>query len=141
MIILRLIRTVDIHGRIFCEWVHVGIVVCVSHCKYNVKLHSSVVFDCLVAALVSESKVKFRQASNHCKSILGYTNKLKSLPFPKNLVFSTFDKFLIKSSTKVNLLYLLHSVASRCCLLHLIKQNWSLKTFLGALTLITQVSL
>ena len=32
-------------------------------------------------------------------------------------------------TTKVNLLYLPYSMAQRCCLLHLIKQNCLLKTF------------
>ena len=44
-------------------------------------------------------------------------------------------------STKVSLLYLLYSIARRCCLLHLIKQNCLLKTFLRTLILLTQVSL
>ena len=37
--------------------------------------------------------------------------------------------------TKVNLLFLLFSTAWRCCLLHLIKQNFLLKTFLRTLNL------
>ena len=42
---------------------------------------------------------------------------------------------------KVNLLYLLYSTARRwCCLLHLIKQNFSQKTFLITRILMTRVS-
>ena len=69
----------------FCEWIQVGIDVYIPHCKYQVKPHSSPWFsaDC-AAAIVhrnhffrlyqqnksSESKVKFRQASNRCKRVL-----------------------------------------------------------------------
>ena len=69
----------------FCEWIQVGIDVYIPHHKYQVKPHSSPWFaaDC-AAAIVhrnhvlhlyqqnksSESKVKFRQASNHCKRVL-----------------------------------------------------------------------
>ena len=47
----------------------------------------------------------------------------------------TFGELLIVFSTKVNLLYLPYSTAWRCCLLHLIKQNCLLKTFLRTLNL------
>ena len=50
----------------------------------------------------------------------------------------TFGELLILFSTKVNLLHL-YSTAWRCCLLHLLKQNYLLKTFLRTLILITQV--
>ena len=69
----------------FCEWVQVRIDVYIPHRKYQVKPHSSPWFsaDC-AAAIVhrnhffrlyqqnksSESKVKFRQASNRCKRVL-----------------------------------------------------------------------
>ena len=46
-------------------------------------------------------------------------------------------KLLIVFTTKVNLLYLLCSTGRRCCLLHLIKQSYVLKT----LILMTLVSL
>ena len=45
----------------------------------------------------SESKVKFRQTSNHCKKVLEAA-KLASLP--RNLAFGTFGKLLIVFSTK-----------------------------------------
>ena len=67
--------------------------------------------------------------------------KQKSQPLSKNLALMTFGKLLTVFSTKVNLLYLLYSMALRCCLLHLIKQNYLLKTFLKTLTLMTGLSL
>ena len=81
----------------FCEWVQVGIDVYISHRKYQVKPYSSPWFSAACAAAIfhrnnffplyqkeksSDSKVKFRQASNHCKRALeaaklGYANKTK----------------------------------------------------------------
>ena len=69
----------------FCEWFQVGIDVYIPYHKYHVKLHSSPWFSAACAAVIvcrnhffclyqqnksSESKVKFRQASNHCKRVL-----------------------------------------------------------------------
>ena len=69
----------------FCEWVQVGIDVYIPHPKSQVKPHSSPWFSAACAAAIvhrnhffclyqqnksSESKVKFRQASNHCKRVL-----------------------------------------------------------------------
>ena len=145
----------------FCEWVQVGIDVYIPHRKYQVKPHSSPWFSAACAAAIAhrnhfvrlyqknksaESKVKFRQASNYCKRVLKLSNlhmllKQKSPSLPRNLALGTFGKLLIVFSAKVNLLYLLSSTARRCCLLHLIKQNYLLKTFLRTLILMTQVSL
>ena len=81
----------------FCEWVQVGNDVHIPHRKYQVKPHSSPWFSASCAAAIvhrnhffhlyqqnksSESKVKFRQASNHCKRVLeaaklAYANKAK----------------------------------------------------------------
>ena len=81
----------------FCEWVHVGIDVYIPHRKYQVKPHSSSWFSAACAAAIvhrnhffglyqreksSDSKVKFRQASNRCEKVLeavklGYANKTK----------------------------------------------------------------
>ena len=81
----------------FCEWVQVGIDVYIPHRKYQVKLHSSPWFSAACAAAIvhinhffhlyhrgksPDSKVKFRQASNHCKMVLeaaklAYANKTK----------------------------------------------------------------
>ena len=69
----------------FCEWVQVGIDVYIPHRKYQVKPHSSPWFPAACAAAIvhrnhffrlyqreksSDSKVKFRQASNRCKRVL-----------------------------------------------------------------------
>ena len=94
----------------------------------------------------SASKVKFRQASNHCKGVLeaaklAYVIKQKSPLPPRNLALMNFGEFLIVLSTKVNLLYLFYSMAQRCCLLHLIKQNCLLKSFGRTLILMTHLSL
>ena len=66
----------------FCEWVLVGTDVYIPHRKYQVKLHSSPSFSAACGAAIvhrnhffqlyqkdksSDSKVKFRQASNPCK--------------------------------------------------------------------------
>ena len=69
----------------FCGWIQVGIDVYIPHRKYQVKRHSSPWFSASCAAAIvhrnhffrlyqhnksSASKVKFRQASNHCKRVL-----------------------------------------------------------------------
>ena len=81
----------------FCEWIQVGIDVYIPQRKYQVKPHSSPWFLAASAAAIvhrnhffrlyqqnksSGSKVKFRQASNHCKRVLeaaklAYANKTK----------------------------------------------------------------
>ena len=80
----------------FCEWFQVGIVY-IPYRKYQVKPHSSPCFSAACAAAIvhrnqffglyqkdksSDSKVKFRQAINHCKRVveaakLVYANKTK----------------------------------------------------------------
>ena len=88
----------------FCEWVQVGIDVYIPHRKYQVKPHSSPWLSAACAAAIvhrnhffhlyqreksSDSKVKFRQASNNCKRVLEaaklvYANKTKeSITFQK----------------------------------------------------------
>ena len=88
----------------FCEWIQVGIDVYIPHRKYQVKPHSSPWFSAACAAAIvyrnhffrfyqqnksSESKVKFRQASNRCKRVLegaklAYATKTKeSITFQK----------------------------------------------------------
>ena len=145
----------------FCEWVQVVIDVCIPHRKYQVKPHSSPWFSAACAAAIvhrnhffrlyqqnksSESKAKFRQASNSCKRVLeaaklAYATKKKRPSLSRNLALGTFGELLIVFSTKVNLLYLLYSTDQRCCLLHLIKQNYLLKTFPRTQILMTLVSL
>ena len=81
----------------FCEWVQVGIDLYIPHRKYQVKPCSSPWFSAACAAAIvhrnhffrlhqreksCDSKVKFRQASNHCKKVLdaaklAYANKTK----------------------------------------------------------------
>ena len=81
----------------FCEWVQVRIDVYIPHRKCQVKPHSSPWFSATCAAAIvhrnhffrlyqkdksSDSKVKFRQASNRCKRVLeaaklAYANKTK----------------------------------------------------------------
>ena len=67
--------------------------------------------------------------------------KQKSPSLSRNLSLGTFEKLLIVFSTKVNLLYLPYSTDRRFCLVHLIKQNYLLKTFLKTLILMTLVSI
>ena len=77
----------------FCEWVQVGIDVCIPHRKYQVKPHSSPWFSAACAAAIvhrnhfcrlyrqdksSDSKAKFRQASNCCKRVLEATKVAKA---------------------------------------------------------------
>ena len=56
------------------------------------------------------------------------------------MALGTFAELLVVFSTKVNQVYLLCSMDRRCCLLHLIKQNYLIKTFLRMLILMTLVS-
>ena len=72
-------------ARKFCEWFQVGIDVCIPHSKYQIKSHSSSWLSAVCANVIvhriqfyhlyqqnisSESKAKFKQASNHNKSFL-----------------------------------------------------------------------
>ena len=113
----------------FCECVQVGIDVYIPHRKYQVKPHSSPWFSAACAAATvhrnlffhlyqkdksSDSKIKFRQASNCCKRVLegsklayAYKTKKSSL-LRRNVALVTFGELLILFSTKVNLLYLLY---------------------------------
>ena len=133
-----------------CEWVQVEIDVYITHHKYQVKLLSSPQFSAEQKSFLhlyqqnksSESKVKFKQASNRCKMVLeavklAYATKTKQLSIPRNLALGTLGELLIVFSKKVNLLYLLYSVDRRCCLLHFIRQNCLLKTFLRTLIWMT----
>ena len=54
--------------------------------------------------------------------------KQGSPSLPRNMALRAFSELPVVFSTKVNLLYLLYSMAWRCCLLHLIEQNCLLKT-------------
>ena len=143
----------------FCEWVQVVIDVYILHRKYQVKPHSSPWFSAACAAAIVHRNHFFRLCQREksdskssdrivivAKGLLKLPNlhmliKQKSLLLPRNLALVTFGELLIVFSTKVNLLYLLYSTGRRCCLLHLIKQNCLLKTFLRTLILMTQISL
>ena len=94
----------------FCEWVQVGTDVYIPHHKYQVKPHSSPWFSAAYAAAIvhrnqffrlyqqnksSESKVKFRQASNRCKRVLeaaklAYATKTKESITSQKLGFRDF---------------------------------------------------
>ena len=94
----------------FCEWVRVGIDVYIPHRKYQVKPHSSPWFSAACAAAIvhrnhffrlyqqnksSESKVKFRQASNCCKRVLeaaklAYATTTKVHNFPESWLSGLF---------------------------------------------------
>ena len=142
----------------FCEWVQIGIDVYIPHCKYQVKPHSSPWFSAACAAALvhrnhffclyqreksSNSKVKFRHASNHCKRVLeaaklAYANKTKESITSQKLGSRDFwriaNSVLNKGKSAIPPLF-------NGPLLHLIKQNYLLKTFLRTLILMTLVSL
>ena len=125
----------------FCEWVQVGIDVYIPHRKYQVKPHSSPWFSAACTAAIvhrnhffclyqreKSSKVKFRQASNHCKRVLEaakltYANKTKESITSQKLDSHDFwrsaNSVLNKGKSVIRTL----PTAWRCCLLHLIKQN------------------
>ena len=127
----------------FCDWVQVGIDVYIPYRKYQVKTHSSPWFSAANAAAIvhrnhffrfyqreksSDSKVKFRQASNRCKRVLeaaklAYANKTKESITSQKLGSRDFWQIANSVLNKVNLLYLLYSTGRGSCLLHLIKQN------------------
>ena len=134
----------------FCEWVQVGIDVYIPYCKYQVKPDSSSWFSgACFAAIVHRNHDFHRNLLNWkenpgrlvivAKGFLKLPDlhmlvKQKSPSLPRNLALRTFGKLPIVFSTKVNLLYHLYSTVQRFCLLHLIKQNCLLKTFLKTLT-------
>ena len=144
-----------------CEWVQVDIDIYIPHRKYQVKFHSSPWFSAAYAAAIVHSDhffictnrvnlLNLKQSSDRLVTIVkGFLKllnldmliKQKSPPLPRNFALGMFGELPIPFSTKVNLLHLLYSTDQRCCLLHLIKQNCFLKTFLRTLILMTQVSL
>ena len=125
----------------FCERVRINLYI--PHHKYQVNPHSSLWFSTACAAAIvhrnhflrllqqsksSESKVKFRQASNCCERVLEAENlhmliKQRSPSLPRNLTLEIFGELLIVFSTKVNMLYLCYATAWSCCLLHLIQHD------------------
>ena len=145
----------------FCEWIHVGIDVYIPHRKYQVKPDSSPWFSPACAAAIvyrnhffhsyqndksSESKVKFRQASNHCKRVLeaaklAHANKTKeSITFLKVGswdIWQIFNSVLNKGTSAIPPLFNGPEVLSSAS----DKANCFLKTFLKTLILMIQVSL
>ena len=139
----------------FCEWVRVGIDVYIPHRKYQVNPHSFPWFSASCAAAIvhknhffhlyqreksSDSKVKFRQASNHCKRVLeaaklAYANKTRKSITSQKLGSRDFwriaNNVLNKGKSAIpppfNDPVVLNVLV---CLLHLIKQNCLLKMFL-----------
>ena len=118
------------------------------------------VFICFSAAIVhrnhifclyqkdksSDSKVKFRHASNHCRGFLeaaklAYANKAKESITSQKIGSRDFwqiaNSVLNKGKSTIPPLF----NGQRCCLLHMIKQNCLLKNFLRTLILMTQVSI
>ena len=106
----------------FCGFVQVVIDVYIPHRKYQVTPDSSTWFSASCAAVIvhrnhffrlyqkdksSESKVKFRQASNVAKGFLKVPSlhmliKEKSPLLPRNFALVTYGKLPIVFSTKVN---------------------------------------
>ena len=156
------------HGRIslnsgtceFCEWVQVGIDVYIPHRKYQVKSHSFPLFSAACAAAIvhrnhffclyqqnksSESKVKFRQASNRCKRVLeaaklAYANKTKESITSQKLGSRDFwqiaNSVLNKVKSAIPPLFNGPEVLSSAS----DKESCLLKTFLLKTILMTQVS-
>ena len=93
----------------------------------------------------SESKVKFIQASNCYKKVLGaaklaYNNTKESI-FSQKLGSWGFWQIINCVFNKVKSGLHPYSMVWRCCLLHLIKQNCLLKMFLRTPILTTQLSI
>ena len=147
----------------FGEWVQIGNDVCIPHWKYQVKPHSSPWFSAALAAAIvhrnhffcfyqkdksSESKVKFRQASNSYKRVLEATKLAYANKTEESITLQKFGSWgfwqsansvLNKGKSAIGPLF--NGLLHQCCRVHLIKQNCLLKTFLRTLMLITEVSL
>ena len=145
----------------FCEWVQVGIDVYIPHQKYQVESHSSSWFSAAFAAAIvhrnhcfrlyqkhksSESKVKLREVSNHCKRVLdatklAYINDTKGSITSQKLGSWQFwriaNSVLNKGKSTISPLFndpeVLSSASDRLKLL--------LQTFLRTQILMTQASL
>ena len=116
----------------FCEWfsaAFVAAIVCRNHYFHLYQQNKS-----------SESKVKFRQASNYCKRVfeaakLVYANQTKESITSQKLGSQDFGRIANSVLNKGKSAIPLYSTDRRYCLLHLIKQNRLLKTFLRILIL------
>ena len=94
----------------------------------------------------SDSKVKFRQASNRCKRVLeagklAYANKTEESITSQKLGCCDFRRIANSVLNKGKSAIPLYSTGRRCCLLHRIMQNCLLKSFLRTLILMAQVCL
>ena len=142
-----------------CELLQVRTDVYIPHCKYQVKPHSSPWFSAACAAAIvnwnyfffqqrksSKSKVKFWQASSHCKRILetaklAYGNRTKESITSQNLGSRDFwqiaNSVLNKGRTTIpplfNSLQVLYSASD--------KAKFFPENFLRTLILMIQVSL
>ena len=140
----------------FCEWVQVGIDVYIPHRRYQAKRHSSPWFSASCAAAIvhrnrfrlyqkdksSDSKVKFKQASNRCKRVLqtAKLDKTKESNTSQKLGSRDFwriaSSVLNKGKSAIPPVFngpgVLSSASDKAKLL---------KTFLRTLILMTQVSL
>ena len=106
---------------------------------YHVKFHSSPWFLAAYVCCCHSSE----------KSFFYYTNRMNLLHLMRSsdrllIVAKGFLKLpnlltLIVFWIKVNLVYFPYVMALKSCFLHLMKQNWLLKSFLGTLNLMTQV--
>ena len=133
-----------------CEWVLVGINVYITHRKYQVKPQSSPWFSATCAAAIvhrnhffrlyqqnksSESKVKFKRASNRCKRVLeaaklAYASKTKESITSQKLGYQDFwqiaNSVLNKGkSVKPSLFNSLEVLSSACDKTKLFPENFS----------------
>ena len=124
----------------FCEWVQVAIDAYINHRNHNPR---NQFFHLHQKDKYSESKVKFRKASNRCKRVLeaaklAYANKTKESITSQKLGSCDFwwiaNSVLNKDKSAIPPLFngpeMLSSASD--------KQNCLLKTFLGTLILMTQ---
>ena len=139
----------------FCEWVQVVVDVYIPHHKYQVKPHSSPCFSAACAAVIvhrnhffhlyqqnksSESKVKFRQASNRYKRVfeaakLAYATKTKESITSQKLGSRDFWQFansvLNKSKSAIpplfNRLEVLSSEKAKLFAKNVSKKSFNLK--------------
>ena len=142
---------ISLNLRLFQGWNQL----CILQHKYQVKPRSPTWLSPACAAATAYRNHFFHfywqntscvKASYCCKSILeaaklAYVKKTKRLSLPRNFAFRDFGELLLEFWTKVNLLYPLYLMTLRYCLLHLVKQNYLLKTFQKTLILMHQVSL
>ena len=129
-----------------CELVEVALDVYIPHHQYQVKPHSCLWFSAAFAAAIVQRN-HFSRFPSLQKGFLKLPNlhmliKQNSPSLSRNLTLETFGKLpMIDKGKSASTQYILYLTAQKCCLLHMIKQNCLLKTFLKTLILMTQVSL